>query len=103
MDLMQHALWKKVVEFLYEDQGDLAPPEQFEFNPQYADACMGMEYDMEAAERYLSKLSLGELELFCNGDRDLDIGSMIRAGGEDAKKASDILEELYFLILEGER
>jgi len=92
MDLMEQEPWRSVVIFLCHDQGDDFPiPGEFEYKP-------GRDRDIVAAERYLGKLCLKFLIDFCCADQD-DINRMIRAGGEDAKRAHEIVDDIYLLII----
>jgi hypothetical protein len=93
MDLMKMEPWATVVSHLVKDQGDMPMPVEFHYDPAYHDR------DMVTAERYLLSLEPQKLEDFTIGEQDLEIASMLRVGGEDAKKANEIIEDLYLLVI----
>jgi hypothetical protein len=94
IDLMKNPAFRKVVERLCGDQGDVAVPTDFVIPVEVA--------NLEAADRYLRTLSDGDLDAFCCTDY---IDGMVNTATdqEGALAAWRLVDAIYMEILGWEK
>ena len=92
VNLMKNPIWEVVITYLYVDQGDLVIPQDYMVDLDSQDFA-----ELDKAELYLSSLTPKQLETFCVGEQE-DMERMTTEGGDDAKWARNIVEEIFMNI-----
>jgi hypothetical protein len=90
MNLMKDPVFAQVVGCLFNDQGMDIPE----------NCCVDLtDLPIDRARRYLATLNAEQLEAFCIGDREEEVGPMVQAGGPDAEAAHEVVDELFMIMV----